>query len=66
MSHSVTKLSFHLQLCLLHFRTVKMMKNIASNVSVTVITGNYYDEQMPGPLNKVGFSQYGETMVSIR
>jgi len=35
------------------FRTAKMIKNIPSNVTVTVITGNYYDEQMPGPLNKV-------------
>ncbi|WAR15897.1 YQJL-like protein [Mya arenaria] len=33
-------------------RTAKKIKNIAKNISVTVITGNYYDEQMPGPLNK--------------
>ncbi|KAH3740765.1 uncharacterized protein LOC127850464 [Dreissena polymorpha] len=34
------------------FRTAKTIKSIARNISVTVITGNYYDEQMPGPLNK--------------
>ncbi|XP_060571609.1 uncharacterized protein LOC132729804 [Ruditapes philippinarum] len=34
------------------FRTAKMIRKIPENITVTVITGNYYDEQMPGPLNK--------------
>lgn len=34
------------------FRTAKMIRKLAENITVTVITGNYYDEQMPGPLNK--------------
>lgn len=35
------------------YRTAKMIRKIPENITVTVITGNYYDEQMPGPLNKV-------------
>uniref|UniRef100_A0A2C9M4K3 acylglycerol lipase n=1 Tax=Biomphalaria glabrata TaxID=6526 RepID=A0A2C9M4K3_BIOGL len=33
-------------------RTLKKIKSLASNISVTVLTGNYYDEQMQGHLNK--------------
>ena len=36
-----------------YFRTIFMMKAFPANVSVTVITGNYYDEQLPSALNKV-------------
>ncbi len=35
------------------FRIINMMKQFTSNVTVTVITGNYYDEQLPSALNKV-------------
>lgn len=34
------------------FRTIKTLKSLPESLPVTVITGNYYDEQMPGPLNK--------------
>lgn len=35
------------------FRTAKMIKStIADNIAVTVVTGKYYDNQMPGLLNK--------------
>ena len=30
-----------------------MIKSLPDNITVTVITGNYYDEQMPSYLNKV-------------
>ncbi|XP_048737241.2 uncharacterized protein LOC125652243 [Ostrea edulis] len=33
-------------------RTMRMLKAVPSNVSVTVLSGNYYDELMPGHLNK--------------
>lgn len=33
-------------------KTVFHMKPFPSNISVTVITGNYYDEQLPSSLNK--------------
>ncbi|XP_076437551.1 uncharacterized protein LOC143276788 [Babylonia areolata] len=33
-------------------RTLRMMRGLPSNVSVTVMTGNYYDEQLPSSLNK--------------
>ena len=29
-----------------------MLKRFPDNVTVTVITGNYYDEQLPSALNK--------------
>ncbi|KAK7091805.1 uncharacterized protein [Littorina saxatilis] len=32
--------------------TVRMLRSLPSNVSVTVMTGNYYDEQLPSSLNK--------------
>jgi len=33
-------------------KTLRNMKRIASNITVSVLTGNYYDEQMPQHLNK--------------
>lgn len=33
-------------------RTLRMIKPLASNISVSVLTGNYYDEQMAATLNK--------------
>ncbi|XP_061174489.1 uncharacterized protein LOC133183563 [Saccostrea echinata] len=33
-------------------RTMRMLKAVPSNVSVTVLSGNYYDELMPSHLNK--------------
>ncbi|KAL8572158.1 hypothetical protein ACOMHN_057833 [Nucella lapillus] len=33
-------------------KTLRMMRAFPSNVSVTVMTGNYYDEQLPSALNK--------------
>jgi len=33
-------------------RTLRLIKPLASNISVSVLTGNYYDEQMAAPLNK--------------
>lgn len=33
-------------------KTVRLIKSLPSNVSVTIISGNYYDEQMPSYLNK--------------
>jgi len=33
-------------------KTVMMMKAFPSNVSVTVINGNYYDDELPAPINK--------------
>lgn len=33
-------------------RTMRMLKTVPSNVSVTVLSGNYYDELMPSHLNK--------------
>ncbi|KAH9512617.1 E3 ubiquitin-protein ligase rnf19a [Bulinus truncatus] len=33
-------------------RTLKKIKSLASNISISVLTGNYYDEQMQGHLNK--------------
>lgn len=32
---------------------MRMLKTVPSNVSVTVLSGNYYDELMPSHLNKV-------------
>ncbi|XP_072175368.1 uncharacterized protein [Diadema setosum] len=34
-------------------KTAYTVKPFPQNVSVTVITGNYYDEELPSPLNKV-------------
>ncbi len=42
---------FHL--VFLSYRTVYSVKPFPQDVSVTVITGNYYDEQLPSSLNKV-------------
>ncbi len=39
------------QLC--SCRTVGLLKQFPADVTVTVITGNYYDEQLPSALNKV-------------
>ncbi|KAK3082415.1 hypothetical protein FSP39_004380, partial [Pinctada imbricata] len=33
-------------------RTIRLLKSLPTNISVTVISGNYYDEQMPSYLNK--------------
>ncbi|XP_005109384.1 uncharacterized protein LOC101846099 [Aplysia californica] len=33
-------------------RTLRMVKPLANNISVSILTGNYYDEQMPAHLNK--------------
>ncbi|XP_063434307.1 uncharacterized protein LOC134715790 [Mytilus trossulus] len=33
-------------------KTLRMIKSLPDNISVTVINGNYYDEQMPSYLNK--------------
>ncbi|XP_060062563.1 uncharacterized protein LOC132543120 [Ylistrum balloti] len=33
-------------------RTVRMIKKLPGNISVTIISGNYYDGQMPSYLNK--------------
>ncbi|KAK7446772.1 hypothetical protein BaRGS_00040239 [Batillaria attramentaria] len=33
-------------------RTVRQMRSLPTNISVTVLTGNYYDEQLPSGLNK--------------
>ncbi|XP_067665448.1 uncharacterized protein [Haliotis asinina] len=33
-------------------KTLRLMKSVPKNISVTLITGNYYDEQIPSPLNK--------------
>uniref|UniRef100_A0A0B7B0A4 acylglycerol lipase n=1 Tax=Arion vulgaris TaxID=1028688 RepID=A0A0B7B0A4_9EUPU len=33
-------------------RTLRKIKPLASHISVSVLTGNYYDEQMPSALNK--------------
>ncbi|KAL5015361.1 hypothetical protein ScPMuIL_009631 [Solemya velum] len=33
-------------------RTVRLLRNIPSNISISVLTGNYYDEQMHSTLNK--------------
>ncbi|XP_059154386.1 uncharacterized protein LOC131939877 [Physella acuta] len=33
-------------------RTMRKIKSLASNISVSVLTGNYYDEQMQSHLNK--------------
>ena len=33
-----------------------MIKSLPDNISVTVINGNYYDEQMPSYLNKVCYN----------
>ncbi|KAJ8304165.1 hypothetical protein KUTeg_017748, partial [Tegillarca granosa] len=33
-------------------KTVRMLKALPQNISVTVISGNYYDEQIPSYLNK--------------
>jgi hypothetical protein len=41
------------QYCDCVFRTVLQLKAFPSNVSVTVVTGNYYDDQLPSVLNKV-------------
>ena len=38
---------------LLPHRTMMTLKPFPSNVSITVINGNYYDEQLPSTLNKV-------------
>ena len=40
---------------ILFYRTLKALKSLPRSLPVTIITGNYYDDQMPGPLNKVGF-----------
>ena len=43
------------------FRTAFLVKPFPKSVSVTVLTGNYYDEQLPSSLNKVrncGFKIY--------
>ncbi|ESO93742.1 hypothetical protein LOTGIDRAFT_228523 [Lottia gigantea] len=33
-------------------KTVRLLKSISSEISVSIVTGNYYDEQMPSSLNK--------------
>ncbi|CAL1530323.1 unnamed protein product [Lymnaea stagnalis] len=33
-------------------RTLRKIKSLASSITVSVLTGNYYDEQMPSHLNK--------------
>lgn len=33
-------------------KTLRMIKSLPENITVTVINGNYYDEQMPSYLNK--------------
>ncbi|XP_052101320.1 uncharacterized protein LOC127735243 [Mytilus californianus] len=33
-------------------KTLRMIKSLPDNITVTVINGNYYDEQMPSYLNK--------------
>ncbi|BFZ11105.1 hypothetical protein BsWGS_14144 [Bradybaena similaris] len=33
-------------------RTLRKIKSLAPHISVSVLTGNYYDEQMPSTLNK--------------
>ncbi|XP_041361636.1 uncharacterized protein LOC121377635 [Gigantopelta aegis] len=33
-------------------RTMRTLRSLPSNISVTLVTGNYYDEQMPSSLNK--------------
>ena len=35
-----------------YLNKVSIIKNLPDNITVTVITGNYYDEQMPSYLNK--------------
>ncbi|PVD32158.1 hypothetical protein C0Q70_07587 [Pomacea canaliculata] len=29
-----------------------MLRSLSANISVTIMTGNYYDEQLPSALNK--------------
>ncbi|KAK6168011.1 hypothetical protein SNE40_021921 [Patella caerulea] len=33
-------------------KTAKLLKTIPSRISISIMTGNYYDEQMPSSLNK--------------
>ena len=34
-------------------RTLSMLKQFPSNVSVTAVTADYYDQRLPSALNKV-------------
>ncbi|RUS78753.1 hypothetical protein EGW08_013504, partial [Elysia chlorotica] len=33
-------------------RTLRKLRSLPSNISISVLSGNYYDEQMPSDLNK--------------
>ncbi|CAG2191201.1 unnamed protein product [Mytilus edulis] len=54
VSHSYIKVKIDI-LSILPYKcslTLRMIKSLPDNISVTVINGNYYDEQMPSYLNK--------------
>jgi len=46
-------------------KTIWRLKPFPQNTSVTVITGNYYDEQLPSPLNKAWAKSEQHLMSSL-
>ena len=44
------------------YRTLWRLKQFPANISVTVVNGNYYDEQLPSALNKVSYSSMEKFM----
>jgi pimeloyl-ACP methyl ester carboxylesterase len=46
-------------------KTALMMKSFPSNVSVTVINGNYYDDQLPSEINKAWASSQKNIITKV-